>query len=175
MQYCLLILGKRRYFKQENMYIYPKFASICFASTWTLATRGPEQGKQEQFITLLKYCQHSIVTRNLSLCTLFKPLNQLQKRKGRKKQPEPMHIKTTFVDMNLQNTIEVRLSGSPAAAEYLHVCPRSAQPKTTHFTVLRSQWKDANLHGGTKVLFWWQDWNTSQEIFCTVLSNPYFS
>lgn len=64
-----------------------------------------------------------------------------------------MHIKTTFVDMNLQNTIEVRLSGSPAAAEYLHVCPRSAQPKTTHFTVLRSQWKDANLHGGTKVLF----------------------
>lgn len=157
------------------MYIHLNFASICFASTWTPATREPEQSTQEQYIALLKYCQHNIVTRNLSLCTLFKPLNQLQKRKGRKKQPEPVHIKTTLVDMSLQNTIEVGLSGSPAAAEYLHVCPRSAQPKTTHFTALRSQWKNANLHGCTEVLFWWQDWNTSQETFCTLLSNPYFS
>lgn len=148
---------------------------MCFACTWTSTNRGPEQGKQEQFITLLKYCQHNIFTINLSLCTLFKPLNQLQKRKGRKKQPEPVHIKTTLIDINLQNTIEVRLSGSPAADEYLHVCPRSAQPKTTHFTELRSQWKDANLHRCTTVLFWWQDWNTSQEIFCTVLSTHYFT
>lgn len=97
-------------------------------------TTGPEWNKQEQFIPLLKYCQHNIVTRNTSLCTSFKPLNQLKKSKGRKKQPEPVHIKTTLIDMNLQNIIEVVLSGSPAAAEYLHVCPRSAQNHPLHCT-----------------------------------------
>lgn len=47
----------------------------------------------------------------MSLCISFKPLNQLQKKKGRGKQPEPVHIKATLVDMNLQSTLKLGPQG----------------------------------------------------------------
>lgn len=150
-QYCLSVLGKRKLLQTEKEYLCNLNLYPLHLQAHSCATGRQEQGKQEQFFTLLKYCWQF-----LSL-HIVQTARSVTEEEGQEKAARACVHRGHPCWHESAKYIEVGLLGSSDAAEYLHVHPRRAEPTSLHLEVSRrttidSDWPKFYSGGKTEIL-----------------------